>query len=122
NEIIIKDLKLGGDFSSFYQAPEPYVAMPENSVTANRIHRASSMAIRALPNNSFLISAPGVNRNSQVRILSINGRTVRRLPVQEGRAVWDGRSSSGMSVPSGVYVIALQDKNRLLRKNVLISK
>ncbi len=122
NEIVIREMKLGGDFSSFYQAPDEYVKMPENSVAGNRIRKSNSFAVRAMSNNSFIISAPDPSFNTEVRILSLNGRTVKTLQMRNGEAKWDGLSSSGTGVPSGVYVIAFRHKNHFIRKNILISK
>ena len=45
-----------------------------------------------------------------IRISSMNGDTVQTLRVQDGDglAVWDGKSSDGNDLPSGVYLYSIE--------------
>ena len=41
-------------------------------------------------------------------VFTVDGRRVRRLPLDQGRATWDGRDESGRSVPAGIYLARLE--------------
>ncbi len=57
-----------------------------------------------------------------LRVLDLQGRTIRVLPAGPGQAgarhlVWDGRSESGARVPAGIYLVRMRmgDRVRLTR-------
>jgi hypothetical protein len=41
-------------------------------------------------------------------VFTVDGRRVRRLALDQGRATWDGRDESGRPVPAGVYLARLE--------------
>jgi hypothetical protein len=63
------------------------------------------------PNPFYLPSAKGLQidglvRDSNIKILTVNGRLVREFASPGGRiAFWDGHDSAGILVPSGIYFI-----------------
>jgi len=63
------------------------------------------------PNPFYLPSAKnlqidGLARDSNIKILTVDGRLVREFASPGGRiAFWDGHDNAGALVPSGVYFI-----------------
>lgn len=52
-----------------------------------------------------LIYIEGLKDDSQVHILSVDGRLVRRFNTRGGRVSWDGRDESGRRLPTGIYMV-----------------
>jgi len=52
------------------------------------------------------LTIDGLARDSQIKILSIDGSLVRSLTTPGGRiGFWDGRNESGTVVASGIYLV-----------------
>ncbi len=65
-----------------------------------------------LDENFNLLTIDGLVRDSEIKILNINGKLVNQFPSPGGRvAYWDGRDSNGKLVNSGVYIIVAFDKD-----------
>ena len=53
-----------------------------------------------------------LSERTTIRIMTVDGRLVRRLEAQGGRAEWDVRDSNGRRVATGVYIIvSVDDQN-----------
>lgn len=76
---------------------EPVVTEPGVSLRAS--HNPSSGGVQL-----FLQGADSM----ELSIFDITGRLVDTVSIAEGSGYWDGTSSSGESVPSGVYTVAGQ--------------
>ncbi|MEK6571277.1 MAG: two-component regulator propeller domain-containing protein, partial [Bacteroidota bacterium] len=62
--------------------------------------------------NSRTLQIDGLVRDSNIKILTIDGRVVREFSAPGGRiAFWDGRDEGGTLVPSGVYLIVAFSEN-----------
>ncbi len=63
------------------------------------------LALKAYPNpfnSSCRISVDGADI-STVEIFDIAGRSVKRLAINDSFAIWDGRTSDGRPLASGIY-------------------
>ncbi len=77
------------DFKQVIAGPNPYI----------QDGRQTPFIIKRLKNNST------------VKILSLNGRLIRTLKVDDGeieggRAIWDGKDKNGNTVASGIYIFS----------------
>lgn len=64
-----------------------------------------------LNNKNNLITIDGLIRDTDIKILTINGNLVKQFTTPGGRvALWDGRNEFGDLVPSGVYFIVAFDQ------------
>jgi hypothetical protein len=70
-------------------------------------------------NGSLLGSIGG--EAAEITILDVNGTPVRILPVRTGRAVWDGRDSSGRPVHAGVYVVRVKNDRAIRYRKVVMN-
>ncbi len=62
--------------------------------------------------NSRTLQIDGLVRDSNIKVLTIDGRVVREFSAPGGRiAFWDGRDEGGTLVPSGVYLIVAFSEN-----------
>lgn len=57
------------------------------------------------------VTIEGLMENAQVRIVTSDGRLVKRLAPSGGRALWDLRNEAGEIVSSGVYLIMAAGEN-----------
>ena len=60
------------------------------------------------------MTVDGLKDNSSIKIMTLNGEILRSIPnseVQGYQAYWDGRDQSGQLVGTGVYLVAIYDKN-----------
>jgi flagellar hook assembly protein FlgD len=51
-----------------------------------------------------------------VEVYNIRGELVRRLKMTDSEAIWDGRNSSGVDCPSGVYLLRSNDVRNRVKK------
>ncbi len=64
-----------------------------------------------LNNQNNLITIDGLIRDTDIKILTINGKLVKQFTTPGGRvALWDGRDDFGDLIPSGVYFIVAFDQ------------
>lgn len=64
-----------------------------------------------ITDGSHLVTIDGLVRDSEIKILSVNGKLIRKLETPGGRvAYWDGRDDEGNLVNSGIYLIAASDR------------
>lgn len=57
------------------------------------------------------VTIDGLMRNSQIKILNINGKLINEFATLGGRvATWNGRDENGRLVPTGVYIIIAYDE------------
>lgn len=64
-----------------------------------------------ISDGSQLVTIDGLIRDSEIKILTIAGKLVRKLETPGGRvAYWDGRDDDGKLVNSGVYLIVASDR------------
>ena len=60
------------------------------------------------------MTVDGLKDNSFIKIMTLDGEVLRSIPnseVQGYQAYWDGRDQSGKLVGTGVYLVAIYDKN-----------
>lgn len=80
----------------------PLVSFEELSVSPNPFRLPSTR----------LLQIDGLVRDSNIKILTIDGRLVREFPAPGGRiAFWDGRNETGTLVSSGIYIIVAFSEN-----------
>lgn len=75
------------------------------------------------PNYDGPIAIKGFTRNALVHITDAAGHTVFSTQAQGGQAVWDGRTTSGERVQSGVYYVFASDSeggNRSVAKILIV--
>jgi len=64
-----------------------------------------------LNNQNNLITIDGLIRDTDIKIVTINGKLVKQFTTPGGRvALWDGRDEFGDMVPSGVYFVVAFDQ------------
>uniref|UniRef100_A0A7V3E632 PorZ N-terminal beta-propeller domain-containing protein n=1 Tax=Ignavibacterium album TaxID=591197 RepID=A0A7V3E632_9BACT len=64
-----------------------------------------------ISDGSQFVTIDGLIRDSEIKILTIAGKLVRKLETPGGRvAYWDGRDDDGKLVNSGVYLIVASDR------------
>ena len=64
-----------------------------------------------LNNQNNFITIDGLIRDTDIKILTINGKLVKQFTTPGGRvALWDGRDDFGDLVPSGIYFIVAFDQ------------
>ena len=51
---------------------------------------------------------------SEIEVYDIVGHVVRRIPVEDGFAIWDGSDDAGRALPSGVYLVRSADGKQAL--------
>jgi ligand-binding sensor domain-containing protein len=83
-----------------------------SSLTTTAVAPLENFGNLTISPNPFLLPSTrdlqidGLVQDSNIKILTIDGRLVREFPSPGGRiAFWDGRDNAGMLVPSGVYLI-----------------
>jgi flagellar hook assembly protein FlgD len=55
-------------------------------------------------NSAVIINIEGnIGKESLINIFDIEGRLVRKLAVNNERAIWDATDEDGQQVPSGIY-------------------
>jgi hypothetical protein len=58
-----------------------------------------------------LVTIDGLIKDSEIKILTIAGKLIRRLETPGGRiAFWDGRDDEGNLVNTGVYIVVAFDR------------
>ncbi len=68
--------------------------------------------VRATPEGGLPdIFIEGLVEETSLRILTVDGRLVRRFETRGGRIRWDGRDEAGNLVPSGVYMLVAVGKH-----------
>jgi hypothetical protein len=84
------------------------------------------LVVRAQPNPcrgrvQLSIQAEGV-AEPDLRVLDMQGRTVRRLPAAAGtrRVEWDGRTDDGARAPAGVYLVRLRAGSAVRQARVTV--
>ena len=89
-----------------------------SSLAVFPVQAARTMTTLELGPNPFVVPSAGqlTIRNlaaaSSIKIISTNGMLVRQFQAQGGgRAFWDGRSTNGELVPSGIYFIVAFTEN-----------
>lgn len=71
------------------------------------------------------VTIKGLPQGATVRIMSLQGSEVVNLTVQGDNAstlVWDGRDTSGASVPSGSYIVLISANNRVTAHTVIMAR
>ncbi|GMU94659.1 hypothetical protein [Ignavibacterium album] len=64
-----------------------------------------------ISDGSQLVTIDGLIRDSEIKILTVAGKLVRKLETPGGRvAYWDGKDDEGNLVHSGVYLIVASDR------------
>ncbi|BDQ02659.1 two-component regulator propeller domain-containing protein [Ignavibacterium sp.] len=64
-----------------------------------------------ISDGSQLVTIDGLIRDSEIKILTVSGKLVRKLETPGGRvAFWDGRDDDGNLVNSGIYVVVASDR------------
>ncbi len=64
-----------------------------------------------ITDGSQLITIDGLIRDSEIKILTVSGKLIRKLETPGGRiAFWDGRDDDGNLVNSGVYIVVASDR------------
>lgn len=64
-----------------------------------------------ISDGSQLVTIDGLIRDSEIKILTVSGKLVRKLETPGGRiAFWDGRDDEGNLVNSGIYIITASDR------------
>lgn len=51
----------------------------------------------------------GLSDQTTVRVVTVDGRVVKRLDAAGGRVTWDGRDFNGTRLPTGVYLVVAKD-------------
>lgn len=64
-----------------------------------------------ISDGSKLVTIDGLIRDSEIKILTVAGKLVRKLETPGGRvAFWDGRDDDGNLVNSGIYIVVASDR------------
>lgn len=64
-----------------------------------------------ISDGSQLTTIDGLIRDSEIKILTISGKLVRKLETPGGRvAYWDGKDDDGNLVNSGIYIVVASDR------------
>lgn len=89
-----------------------------SSLTTTSVAPLVSFEELSVSPNPFRLPSPrmlqidGLVRDSNIKILTIDGRLVREFPAPGGRiAFWDGRDETGALVSSGIYIIVAFSEN-----------
>ena len=92
--------------------------------TNHLLHQNFPNPFNPTTNISFRIANPSI---SSLIIYDLSGNLVRELkngfiPEGEYNLTWDGRSSTGQSVPSGLYIYQLKSNSYIATKKMLMIK
>lgn len=64
-----------------------------------------------ISDGSQLVTIDGLVRDSEIKILTVSGKLVRKLETPGGRvAYWDGKDDEGNLVNSGIYIVVASDR------------
>ncbi|MCL6495312.1 MAG: hypothetical protein K6T54_11110, partial [Ignavibacterium sp.] len=64
-----------------------------------------------ISDGSQLVTIDGLIKDSEIKIITVSGKLVRKLETPGGRvAYWDGRDDDGNLVNSGIYVVVASDR------------
>lgn len=93
---------------------------PDGQVsTVDEVQIPAANMLTAWPNpmkNRLSIKADPSLRGESVEVYNIRGELVRRLKMTDSEAIWDGRNSSGVDCPSGVYLLRSNDVRNRVKK------
>lgn len=102
-------------------APQVIIKLPPDgqvhTVDEVQIPAANMLTVWPNPMKTRLsIKADPSLRGESVEVYNIRGELVRRLKMTDSEAIWDGRNSSGVDCPSGVYLLRSNDVRNRVKK------
>lgn len=127
----IISLLAGGELRVVYEQPEMpdrtcerILAVEEPSGIYDSDVTLPQLALRAYPNpfNSSCRILVGDADISTVEIFDIAGRLVNRLSINNGHAIWDGRSSENRSLGSGIYLVSARINMKAYTAKIVMIK
>lgn len=71
--------------------------------------RRSALVVHPNPaRGAVRFTAGAMTPGSSALVFTVDGRRLARLPLDQGRATWDGRDSGGRVVPPGIYLVRVE--------------
>lgn len=102
------------------QSGQVYIATDIGLLSYTDIVTAGASEMKSLkvyPNpfvyakNTPAITVEGLSDETQIKILTVDGRLVRTLEVKGGRTIWDARDLYGNQLSSGIYTLIALSEN-----------